>query len=228
MNTNVDVTSETAAPFDNWMLLQDTKPQLDGEDSWSASSASSSTWFEPLETLLSSASSPSTDDQFSPYSASSMPVLIKQETMDDEDDNVLLSSASGIPATTPTATTTATTLSKPIKKGRTTRKRLTAYQKQAHNKIEKRYRININTKIARLQQIIPWVATEQTSFEVSGNGTNKNNSSTTNAPSTKLNKSMILEKAVDYILYLQNNERLHDMEVMSLRNELETLKAAKN
>lgn len=49
-------------------------------------------------------------------------------------------------------------------KKRAPRKRLTPFQKQAHNKIEKRYRININTKIARLQQIIPWVASEQTCF----------------------------------------------------------------
>jgi len=226
MSTSINVTSETAAPFDNWMLLQDSKPQLDGEDSWSASSASSSTWFEPLETLLSSASSPSTDDQFSPYSASSMPVLVKQETMDDDDDVLLSTTPTGMTTATTTTDVAANAISKPVKKGRTTRKRLTAHQKQAHNKIEKRYRININTKIARLQTIIPWVATEQTAFEVSENGSNKNGTAT--APSTKLNKSMILEKAVDYILYLQNNERLHDMEVMRLRNELETLKAAKN
>lgn len=130
------------------------------------------------------------------------------------------------------------------------RKRLTPYQKEAHNKIEKRYRININTKIAKLQQIIPWVADEDTAFEVShtlrrpGNGTTQqqpttngalNNddvsttSSTTSSssiPSTnKLNKSMILEKAVDYILFLQNNENLYELEVQRLRNEVDSLKA---
>ncbi|KAG0672103.1 hypothetical protein C6P45_004118 [Maudiozyma exigua] len=218
MNTNIDITNETAN-FDNWMLLQnDNKPKLEVEDSWSATSATSSTWFEPLETLLSSASSPSTttDDQFSPYSSSSFPpVLVKEEELDN-DHHVLFDT----PATN--------TITKPIlKKNRTTRKRLTAHQKQAHNKIEKRYRININTKIAKLQQIIPWVATEQTSFEVSGNNAKNSNGSTTTGNSTKLNKSMILEKAVDYILYLQNNERLHDMEVMRLRNELDTLKSQK-
>lgn len=150
------------------------------------------------------------------------------------------------------------------KRKRAPRKRLTPYQKQAHNKIEKRYRININTKIAKLQQIIPWVSSEQTAFEVSdmlkkrememGN-INENNrshanfidtgapsvpgsspssiatityspprSSSTSANSTKLNKSMILEKAVDYILYLQNNERLYEMEVQRLKAEIEALK----
>lgn len=32
---------------------------------------------------------------------------------------------------------------------------------------------------------------------------------------------MILEKAVDYILYLQNNERLYEMEVQRLKKEVE-------
>lgn len=143
------------------------------------------------------------------------------------------------------------------------RKRLTPHQKQAHNKIEKRYRININTKIARLQQIIPWVSSEQTAFEVSdsvrpaaqqdtsgsvaecgagedrsvvssmtgspnlmeGAGANDNGKGAgTGTGSTRLNKSMILEKAVDYILYLQNNERLYEMEVARLRQEVEELR----
>lgn len=110
--------------------------------------------------------------------------------------------------------------SKPIKK------RLTKHQKEAHNKIEKRYRININTKIAKLQQIIPWVASEDTAFETtaaSNNSTNDNLSGSIK-PAARLNKSMILEKAVDYILYLQNNERLFEMEVMRLKNELEVVK----
>lgn len=109
------------------------------------------------------------------------------------------------------------------RKKRAPRKRLTAHQKQAHNKIEKRYRININTKIAKLQQIIPWVASEETAFEV-GDSSRGNLRAAADAVATatpKLNKSMILEKAVDYILYLQNNERLYEMEVQRLKKELE-------
>lgn len=128
-------------------------------------------------------------------------------------------------------------------------------QKQAHNKIEKKYRININTKIAKLQQIIPWVSSERTAFEVANakakaakenndneennnnltNLTNNNNNNNDNIINntlqhlnvggcTKLNKSIILEKAVDYILYLQNNERLYEMEVQRLKKEVESLK----
>lgn len=105
------------------------------------------------------------------------------------------------------------------------RKRLTPHQKQAHNKIEKRYRININTKIAKLQQIIPWVASEETAFEVS-DSIKKAEQDSEGRPlkATKLNKSMILEKAVDYILYLQNNEEIYEMEVQRLRNEADKLR----
>ncbi|KAM3163259.1 BHLH domain-containing protein [Lachancea thermotolerans] len=108
------------------------------------------------------------------------------------------------------------------RKKRAPRKRLTAHQKQAHNKIEKRYRININTKIAKLQQIIPWVASEETAFEVgeTSRGNSRGGESVATA-TPKLNKSMILEKAVDYILYLQNNERLYEMEVQRLKKEVE-------
>ncbi|CEP64852.1 Tye7p LALA0_S14e00738g [Lachancea lanzarotensis] len=136
------------------------------------------------------------------------------------------------------------------RKRRAPRKRLTAHQKEAHNKIEKRYRININTKISKLQQIIPWVASEETAFDAGegkANGSASSSSSSSSSscnygtdsacyasdPATavsvrltdvatpKLNKSMILEKAVDYILYLQNNERLYEMEVQRLKRELE-------
>ncbi|CCH61696.1 hypothetical protein TBLA_0F01540 [Henningerozyma blattae CBS 6284] len=131
--------------------------------------------------------------------------------------------------TSPSETTSVPQINQ--KKRRTTRKRLTPHQKEAHNKIEKRYRININTKIAKLQQIIPWVASEQTAFEVNdmGNKNMNNNNPLYQNPNnaTRLNKSMILEKAVDYILYLQNNERLYEMEVTRLKNEVEALKNQK-
>ncbi|KAK6203230.1 helix-loop-helix DNA-binding domain-containing protein [Scheffersomyces amazonensis] len=91
----------------------------------------------------------------------------------------------------------------PKKKRRAPRKRLTDSQKQAHNKIEKKYRININAKIAGLQQIIPWVAYEKTAFETG----QQDNDEEMNSNCARLNKSIILEKAIDYILYLQKNEK---------------------
>lgn len=96
------------------------------------------------------------------------------------------------------------------------RKRLTDSQKQAHNKIEKRYRININAKIAGLQHIIPSVADEKTAFETGAGLDNNPNEN----PSNKLNKSMILEKATDYILYLQKRDQQLTQENAELRKEI--------
>lgn len=69
------------------------------------------------------------------------------------------------------------------------RKKLTLDQKLAHNKIEKRYRVNINTKILGLLDIVP---------TLKGKG-------------DKLNKSLILELTTEYILLIQaQNERLRE------------------
>lgn len=69
---------------------------------------------------------------------------------------------------------------------RSCRRKLTNTQKEAHNKVEKKYRVNINSKIASLQMIIPWFADDK-DFCVD----------------MKVNKSTVLEKAHEYILYLQ-------------------------
>ncbi|CAI5757096.1 unnamed protein product [Candida verbasci] len=87
-------------------------------------------------------------------------------------------------------------------KRRAPRKKLTDTQKKAHNKIEKKYRININAKIAGIQKIIPWVAFEKTAFETGENQTEQEAEKC-----NKLNKSMILEKATEYILHLQKTEQ---------------------
>ncbi|KAF3985326.1 hypothetical protein FT663_05113 [Candidozyma haemuli var. vulneris] len=73
-------------------------------------------------------------------------------------------------------------------KRRCPRKRLTESQKEAHNKVEKKYRVNINSKINSLQTVIPWFASD--------NGQKSR-------MDLKVNKSVILEKAFDYIVYLQ-------------------------
>lgn len=276
-NTNINNNNDITG-FEGWMFqpYQDIKSNLNARDS---DSGSNSSWFEPLENIISSTSSssmasPINDQLFTTTTTTSsssnnktltndLPVLIKQEQIDNVFNNYdstdsspnFLSSIDSIlkNENNDTKINIPMTLKNKI---RPTRKRLTAHQKQAHNKIEKRYRININTKIAKLQQIIPWVASEQTAFEVRDSNTKtiqknndnsnditdnsntasnqttttsayKNNNNTfensvTNA--TKLNKSMILEKAVDYILYLQNNERLHQMEVIRLKKELDSYK----
>ncbi|GMM38090.1 Tye7 protein [Saccharomycopsis crataegensis] len=128
------------------------------------------------------------------------------------------------------------TAAKPKKK-RAPRKRLTPHQKQAHNKIEKRYRININTKIANLQQIIPWVMGEKTAFNIGGvvDGTGANiangspgTTSSDNEPvePPKLNKSMILEKAIHYILHLQSETTVLSRQNQYLQSQMMTIGAA--
>jgi twist-like factor len=111
--------------------------------------------------------------------------------------------------------------SKKTKKKRAPRKRLTPHQKQAHNKIEKRYRININAKIAGLQQIIPWVSSEKTAFETGENGETAIMEDSTDVP--RLNKSMILEKATAYILFLQEKEKKMQSEIQKLRDDVISL-----
>lgn len=83
------------------------------------------------------------------------------------------------------------TASSQAKKKRCARRRLTDSQKEAHNKVEKKYRVNINSKINSLQEIIPWFSNEDVRMDL------------------KVNKSVVLEKAYDYILYLkEENETL--------------------
>ncbi|CAI4052359.1 hypothetical protein SKDZ_15G4770 [Saccharomyces kudriavzevii ZP591] len=267
--------------FDNWLSDENdgTSHTNSNKDSSSVLSASSSTWFEPLENIISSASSSSIgspiEDQFissnneqsalfptdqffsNPSSYSHSPEANNNSSVKREEEEDALLLADFEPASLQLMPNMMnddnndddialkneielndsfikTGLDAKETKKRAPRKRLTPFQKQAHNKIEKRYRININTKIARLQQIIPWVASEQTAFEV-GDSVKKQDEDGSEtaaatplpsaaATSTKLNKSMILEKAVDYILYLQNNERLYEMEVQRLKSEIDTLK----
>lgn len=72
------------------------------------------------------------------------------------------------------------------KKKRCSRRNLTDTQKEAHNKVEKKYRVNINLKINSLQTVIPWFSNGQ---DV--------------CMDMKVNKSVILEKAFDYIVFLK-------------------------
>lgn len=241
--------------LDDWVFNKQGVRQGSGSESVATADSSSWSWLEPLENMISSSStssvgSPMDDQRFvsekvsvtgdifegseqlfnDPSSYANSPELLPAVKREDSDENAETANVALLDELA--------TLKDPAaangKKKRAPRKRLTSHQKQAHNKIEKRYRININTKIAKLQQIIPWVASEQTAFEV-GDSLKKEDDAINKegtladipisaVAATKLNKSMILEKAVDYILYLQNSERLYEMEVQRLKNEVETLK----
>lgn len=104
-------------------------------------------------------------------------------------------------------------------KRRASRKKLTESQKAAHNVIEKKYRININTKIERLQKLIPSITTEEAGFKTS-NRVNSSNDMTVK----KLNKSLILDKALEYIEFLQGNQ----LKIMTENSELKSQLNASN
>ena len=87
----------------------------------------------------------------------------------------------------PTTTTTTST-----KRKRTTRRRLTTTQKIAHNKIEKKYRTNINDKIFRLEDLI-------TAFDGDIHPPQPEDSDKKECP----NKSKILERAATFIKHLK-------------------------
>lgn len=93
------------------------------------------------------------------------------------------------------------------------RKKLTKTQKKAHNQVEKNYRINLNTKIETLQNLIPEIALEQTGFNTSTNKVTKHNDS-------KMNKSLILDFAIQYINQLKCQEANLLRENMVLRDQL--------
>ncbi|KAF5092273.1 hypothetical protein D0Z03_002948 [Geotrichum reessii] len=97
----------------------------------------------------------------------------------------------------PTSTEVSTTSSPPLtttsptKRKRTTRRRLTTTQKIAHNKIEKKYRTNINDKIFRLEDLI--TSFEDDVYSQSSDGDKKE----------RPNKSKILERAANFIKHLK-------------------------
>ncbi len=74
--------------------------------------------------------------------------------------------------------------------------------------------------------MIPWVSDGETAFEVNSSlkTEQSDGDSTSNSSKTKFNKSIILQKAIDYIVYLRNNEHLYQTEIDRLRQEVETLR----
>lgn len=102
------------------------------------------------------------------------------------------------------------------KKKTSRKKRLSEHQKKVHNKIEKKYRINLNQKIANLQQVIPWVSSTSAAFE-----TNLPNQGKPNA--IKLNKSVILEMATNYIELLNNQQQENEKLIYKMKQEISRL-----
>ncbi|KAJ6167062.1 hypothetical protein N7470_002509 [Penicillium chermesinum] len=90
-------------------------------------------------------------------------------------------------------------------------------KKRAHNVIEKRYRANLNEKIAELRDSVP-------SLRVARSGSGDSNEEEDDAEAAqaagKMNKASILSKATEYIKHLEiRNRRLED-ENTALKNRL--------
>ncbi|KAF7713751.1 Basic-region helix-loop-helix (bHLH) transcription factor [Penicillium ucsense] len=81
-------------------------------------------------------------------------------------------------------------------------------KKRAHNVIEKRYRANLNEKIAELRDSVPSLRALK---NATGDSNDDEDEPDGNTPANKLNKASILSKATEYIKHLElRNKRLED------------------
>jgi hypothetical protein len=93
-------------------------------------------------------------------------------------------------------------------------------KKTAHNMIEKRYRTNLNDKIAALRDSVPSLRVMSRSA-IGGEDEDDDEDLEGLAPAHKLNKATVLSKATEYIRHLEKrNDRL--------RNENDSLKSRLN
>jgi hypothetical protein len=96
-------------------------------------------------------------------------------------------------------------------------------KKRPHNVIEKRYRANLNEKIAELRDSVPSLRVlkkTQAGEDVAGSDDENLDGL---APTNKLNKASVLTKAVEYIRHLETrNKRLED-ENRLLKERMQTL-----
>lgn len=100
------------------------------------------------------------------------------------------------------------------------KKPMTLVQRKAHNKIERKYRININSKIANLQKLVPWMSEDGVAFEVDSKHLTEDISEMQMQSNKKLNKSMILDMVTEYILLLKDECKKKDDEIKFLKDSL--------
>ncbi|ODV85644.1 hypothetical protein CANARDRAFT_188263, partial [[Candida] arabinofermentans NRRL YB-2248] len=97
------------------------------------------------------------------------------------------------------------------------KKPMTTIQRKAHNKIERKYRININSKIASLQKLVPWMSNENVAFEV--DSTSKEESELIQScgkDGKRLNKSMILDVVTKYLVHLKDENDKHIKRIVEM------------
>ncbi|QVM10377.1 hypothetical protein D8B26_005038 [Coccidioides posadasii str. Silveira] len=96
-------------------------------------------------------------------------------------------------------------------------------KKRSHNVIEKRYRANLNEKIAELRDSVPCLRIMYK--QRFGGGTTKDDEEEeeTIASTNKLNKASILSKATEYIKHLEMRNKRLEEENIALKNRLRQL-----
>lgn len=154
----------------------------------------------------------------------SIPIKVETPTTTTSTTNSTSTSTTTAPAApNPAPVTHSKPKSAAPKRKRAARRRLTENQKIAHNKIEKKYRTNINEKIFGLEDLIsPLFRCDGSSSDEGGdgdyyddeftpsNGTH-NQQSSNNGDQGRPNKSKILERAASYIKYLKStNAKLRE------------------
>lgn len=99
-----------------------------------------------------------------------------------------------------------------------------ASKKRPHNVIEKRYRANLNEKIAELRDSVPSLRiSKRATTEQDVAGYNEDEDLDGLSPTNKLNKASVLTKAVEYIRHLELRNKKLDDENMALKERLHTL-----
>ncbi|EEP75410.1 predicted protein [Uncinocarpus reesii 1704] len=95
-------------------------------------------------------------------------------------------------------------------------------KKRSHNVIEKRYRANLNDKIAELRDSVPCLRIMYKQ-RFGGTAKDEEEEEETIASTNKLNKASILSKATEYIKHLEMRNKRLDEENIALKNRLRQL-----
>jgi hypothetical protein len=99
-----------------------------------------------------------------------------------------------------------------------------ASKKRPHNVIEKRYRANLNEKIAELRDSVPSLRVSKKPVQDADRGEDDDDDDLDGlTPTNKLNKASILTKAVEYIRHLELRNKKLDDENVALKERLHTL-----